>query len=195
MGGFGLADTDDGDGAWILPPRVLAPGGYLVVFASGDDIAGPEGPLHADFRLDADGEPLTLVDPDGAVIQRFAAAPRAADVAYGLPATALIEAGASARYRAPEGPNGWTGPDFDDGGWAEGPTGMGRDPGGPPSALEPWADALTSHWSFDTTRLDDDGSTVVLDARPGSPRHVRLERAARLVDGRFGQASTGGGCA
>lgn len=192
LGGFGLSDEADGADAWILPDVTLGPGGYLVIFASGEDRRDPAHPLHADFRLDGDGEPLALVDPAGAVIQRFAAVPHAPDVAYGLPATALVAAGAEVRHRPPGPDDGWQTPEYDDGGWAAGPTGIGRDPGGPPSALDPWAAALMSHWSFDEAREGPDGALVVPDARPGSPRDLRLEQGAARVDGRAGQALTGG---
>ncbi len=191
LAGFGLSDGD-ADDAWILPPRTLQPGEYLIVFASGDDVAGRAGPLHADFRLDADGEPLSLLGPDGALIQRFASAPRAADVAVGLPATALLAPGAEVAYRVEVPARGWVEPAFDDSDWRTGPTGLGRDPGGPPSALDPWAEALASHWTFDRIAEDADGAILALDDRGGSPRHLRLEGAARLVDGRDGQGMTGG---
>lgn len=191
LGGFGLSDDADGAEPWILPDMLLAAGAYLVIFASGEDRRDPAAPLHADFRIDADGEPLTLVAPDGRVIQRFAAVPHAPDVAYGLPAAALIAAGAEARYRDPAPDDGWQAPDHPDDGWSSGPTGIGRDPGGPPSALDPWADALASHWTFDRTAIAD-GATMALDERIGSPRHLRLEGGARLTDGREGMGLTGG---
>ena len=53
---------------WRFPAVTLPANGYLVVFASGKDRAAPVAELHANFKLDGDGEFLALVEPDGATI-------------------------------------------------------------------------------------------------------------------------------
>jgi two-component system heavy metal sensor histidine kinase CusS len=62
-------------------------GGFLLVFASGQEVAEPSSALHANFKLDADGEYLALIGPDGHTIE-FAYAPeyphQAPGVSYGL---------------------------------------------------------------------------------------------------------------
>ncbi len=48
--------------------RLIGPGGYIVVLASGKDRAVAGSELHTNFKLDGDGEYLALVQPDGATI-------------------------------------------------------------------------------------------------------------------------------
>ena len=71
---------------WVFPSTNLPAGGYLVVFASGKDRRVPGRPLHTNFSLDADGEYLALVSPEGEVATQFAPAfpKQKNDVSYGL---------------------------------------------------------------------------------------------------------------
>ena len=43
----------------------MSAGGYLLVFASGQDDRDPPQPLHTNFALATDGEYLGLIAPDG----------------------------------------------------------------------------------------------------------------------------------
>ena len=58
--GWYLSDKEDALYEWTLPDVTIAPDGYLLVFASGKDLNGPE--LHASFSL-SDGETVTLSTP------------------------------------------------------------------------------------------------------------------------------------
>ena len=72
---------------WRCPTTNLAPNSYLLVFASGKDRATNGAPLHTNFKLDADGEYLALVQPDGVTIaSEFAPAfpPQCQGVSFGL---------------------------------------------------------------------------------------------------------------
>ena len=85
LGGWRLTD-DFGDlSKWILPAQTLAPGGFLVVFASGKDRAVAGQPLHTNFRLSAGGEYLALVNPVGLISTQFVPSfpAQTADVSYG----------------------------------------------------------------------------------------------------------------
>lgn len=81
VAGFHLSDDDRQPHRWRLPSRVIEPGGRLIVFASGKDrapeledpavsdpVGAPGEQLHANFRLGQDGEPISLVEPDGLTI-------------------------------------------------------------------------------------------------------------------------------
>jgi hypothetical protein len=58
---------------WCFPNVVLPSGGYLVVFASDKNRTNTTaGRLHTNFKLNADGEHLALVDPTGNVASEFA---------------------------------------------------------------------------------------------------------------------------
>lgn len=63
-----LTDKPGNLAKWRFPDVTLQPDGYLVVFASGKNRATPGQELHTNFSLDADGEYLALVEPDGSTI-------------------------------------------------------------------------------------------------------------------------------
>jgi hypothetical protein len=86
LAGWSLTDNASNLRKWIFPTRILAPGAYLIVFASGDSHVDPAGYLHADIKLEAGGEYLALVQPDGVTIAReFAPTfpPQVDDISYG----------------------------------------------------------------------------------------------------------------
>ena len=65
LAGWGATDDRDERGKWTFPDVTLAPGEYLVVFASGKNRKPTNGdPLHVSFKLDANGEDLALTTPD-----------------------------------------------------------------------------------------------------------------------------------
>ena len=64
--GWYLTDDLEELTRWEFPAVSIQPHQHLVVFASGKDRVSPE--LHTNFRLDADGEALALVAPDGQTI-------------------------------------------------------------------------------------------------------------------------------
>jgi hypothetical protein len=70
---------------WQFPEVQLPRGGCLVVFASGKDRRDPAGPLHTSFALQASGESVALVEPDGRTIASAYAGypPQLVDIAYG----------------------------------------------------------------------------------------------------------------
>ena len=92
LGGWHLTDDAEDQTRWTLPDVTLTAGDFLVVHASGRDRAEAGLPLHTNFRLDADGEFLALVQPDGQTIASSFAPefPRqVADVSYGWSADQL----------------------------------------------------------------------------------------------------------
>jgi CotH kinase protein/Chitobiase/beta-hexosaminidase C-terminal domain/Immunoglobulin domain/Lamin Tail Domain len=81
--GYRLRDSAN---EWIFPSVFLPARSYLVVFASGKDRTDC-GSLHTNFKLDAAGEYLALVAPDGTnILQQFYPAfPRQTqDISYGF---------------------------------------------------------------------------------------------------------------
>jgi len=65
LAGWHLTDRVDEPMKWTFPATNLPANGRLVVFASGNDRRIPGAPLHTNFKLDADGEYLALIAPDG----------------------------------------------------------------------------------------------------------------------------------
>jgi len=130
LDGWYLTDEEDDLTKWQFPDVTLPAGGHLLVFASGKDrtIAGAE--LHTNFNLDAAGEYLALIEPNGfTVSQEFAPQfPRQLeDVSYGLadPTTlwdTLVSPGVSVSYRVPTAEDdvtAWTAQDFDGTGFTD----------------------------------------------------------------------------
>ena len=73
LAGFTLTDSALTPAQWTFPLTNIAPGKYLVVFASGKDRAITGSPLHTNFSLTASGEYLALSAPGGGVLQQFPA--------------------------------------------------------------------------------------------------------------------------
>ena len=120
---------------------LLASGGYLVVFASGKD--RPSGnELHASFRLDADGEYLALVEPNGNTIASeidLTSIEHRSDVSYGettelSQTTTLVSKSSPADVLVPNGPQdpSWTTAEFVAGAdWSSARAGVGFQIGEP----------------------------------------------------------------
>ncbi len=69
--GWHLTDDDANLDKWTFPSVTLAPGAFLIVFASGqltETHVDAGGHLHTDFSLSAGGEYLALVEPDAFTI-------------------------------------------------------------------------------------------------------------------------------
>lgn len=138
--GWYLTDDANDLKKWEFPAVSLAPGGYLVVFASGKDRRDPAGQLHTNFSLQAGGESVALVQSDGRTVA-FAYwdyPPQLVDISYGLSGspggletpTTLLAQGANAKALIPR--NGtlgldWTKMGFNDSTWTAGKTGVGYD--------------------------------------------------------------------
>ncbi len=86
LGGYFLTDDATELTRWQLPPIDLAPGGFVVIFASGKDRATAGAELHTNFSLDRSGEFLALVEPDGtSIVEQFSPnyPEQAPDFSYG----------------------------------------------------------------------------------------------------------------
>ncbi len=87
LAGWYLTDNAKKKTKWAFPAVTIPANGYLVVFASGKDRRVTTGNIHTNFSLDADGEYLGLVKPDGTTIASEYAAtypPQVTDMSYGI---------------------------------------------------------------------------------------------------------------
>lgn len=136
IAGYHLSDDPIAPGKWTFPDESIAPGAYLLVFASGKNraIAGSE--LHANFSLNAGGEYLALVAPDGGtVVSSFSPEfpEQYRDISYGigsggpLSGATFITVGAPITYHVPSADIGstWQSPGFDDNTWTAAHSGLG----------------------------------------------------------------------
>ncbi len=82
LAGYTLTDDPDVPAKWRLPTTTLAPGAFLVVWASGEDRVGSAG-WHTNFRLSRGGEYVGLFGPDGQVVDKVTFEDQEADVSLG----------------------------------------------------------------------------------------------------------------
>lgn len=86
LAGYGLSDNPSAPFKWTFPEAsVIAPHGFLIVFASGRDTSPDAmGYLHADFSLASGGESVVLTDPGGLTADAILNyPPQDEDLAYG----------------------------------------------------------------------------------------------------------------
>jgi len=139
LDGWFLTDDPNELDKWAFPAVEIASGDFLVVFTSGRDARDPEAELHTDFSLQAKGESVALVRPDGTIAHGYIDyPPQFGDISYGLGAEGaggrtdrvLVPEGAAAKAWIPQdGTLGldWTQADFSDTFWPVGATGVGYD--------------------------------------------------------------------
>jgi hypothetical protein len=140
LDGWYLTDDLNDLEKWEFPDVQLAPGAYRVIFASGKDRRDPAGELHTSFALQAGGESVALVEPDGRTIASAYPdyPPQLVDISYGIGGDGvvsqtdivLVPEAAEARALIPtDGSLGldWTNVAFDDAAWLSGRTGVGYD--------------------------------------------------------------------
>ncbi|WP_164891016.1 LamG-like jellyroll fold domain-containing protein [Botryobacter ruber] len=69
--GFGLSDSYDNPFKWVFPAKTIAPGEFLLIWASSKNRVNPELPLHTSFAVSAQGEEVLLTSPDGALVDEM----------------------------------------------------------------------------------------------------------------------------
>ena len=132
--GWHLTDDNTNLSQWQFPETALGPDEFLVVFASNKDRAVSGQELHANFRLDAGGEYLGLIEADGITIASEYSPEypnQFADQSYGLAVgreSEILYAGGSLSTFVPtDGSLGtsWTEVGFDDAAWSNGTSAVG----------------------------------------------------------------------
>ena len=152
LGDWYLTDRADNLAKWPFPNRVIEPGDYLLVWASGKNRGDPAAALHTNFALAAGGEYLALAFEDAVgglqVTSEFAPAfpPQQSDISYGynqpLFPTTLVGESSMGSLLVPTPQNGgddlgatWTLATFDDSRWTSDGNGVGYDTDGELSGL------------------------------------------------------------
>lgn len=135
LAGWYLTDTTNVLTEWKFPSTVLPAKGYMIVFASGKDLAVAGAELHTNFRLASSGGFLALVKPDGVTIASGFSPEypeQYRDISYGIGqdvvTNALLKTGATSKIFVPTNSNlglNWSQAVFDDSKWTTGTTGIG----------------------------------------------------------------------
>ena len=208
LAGWHLTDNANSPQKWEFPSTsqsVLDPGEYLLVFASGKNVANyvdPLGYLHTTFRLSAGGEYLGLTDEAGNVVFDFGPEypPQRTDISYGFSAqseilvgpnhvtTAFVPTDGSLDSGSTASPP-WAQPGFDDSQWpgtaaSGGGVGVGYDFG--ESGMNGPADGtrLTGLVGNDLTDPEDDGILAVDFNAGQSGSSPTNEEPVRALDSR-----------
>lgn len=82
LGGYRLGKEESPEGAWVFPSVDLEPGGFLVVFASGDSHRDGQ-PFHTDFVISAGGDRVLLFDREGNILDASPFAQLPTDISLG----------------------------------------------------------------------------------------------------------------
>ncbi|MEC9032611.1 MAG: lamin tail domain-containing protein, partial [Planctomycetota bacterium] len=136
LSGYYLSDDPLVPEKWRFPSVSIAPGGFLVVFASDKDRRDAGSELHTNFKLSSSGEFLGLFASDGeTIVDQVAPFPELiAGFSYGISQNArqvgLVGSEVPARALVPTNGNlgmTWMEPGFDDSAWLSGETGVGYD--------------------------------------------------------------------
>jgi hypothetical protein len=134
LANWALTDSSGNPTEWLFPSTNIAPGGFMIIFASGKNRATPGQELHTNFKLSADGEYLALFRPDLTVASEIAPEypPQFPDVSYGvvteITTTPLVATNAAIHYLIPANADLdglWTQTNFNDAGWPTGVNGIG----------------------------------------------------------------------
>ncbi|QDU55036.1 CotH kinase family protein [Aeoliella mucimassa] len=201
LAGWHLTDKANNLDKWTfpsLPQSILSPGEYLIVFASSQETEtyiDPEGNLHTDFALSANGEFLGLTDPLENIAWSYAPEfpQQLTDVSYGVntqivnliddstttsawvPTSDVFDTGASPA---------WTQIAFDDSSWPQSASGpgvgydssIGHSPG-PANGIE-----LSDLVGGDLTDPEDDGILTVAFEGGSSSNSPTGEEPAKALD-------------
>ena len=89
LGGYALSNNAKNPAKWTFPDVTIDAGEYLVVMASGKNIADAQkkNELATNFRLSGDGEVVLLFSPEGQILDKLLVPKAHADVSYGRSST------------------------------------------------------------------------------------------------------------
>ena len=122
LDGWFLSDDPNELQKWAFPKVILKPAQFLVVFASGRDLAEPGQELHTNFKLSRGGEYLSLAHPDFSIVHEFRPSlpPLEQDRSYGVEmlegSESLIAANVEVSYLTPSSAHSkikWTSPEYE----------------------------------------------------------------------------------
>ncbi len=81
--GFGLSDDSSRPFRWTFPDVRIDSGEFMLIWASGKDRRDVHHQLHTNFRISFEGEPLTLTQPNGMIVDYVAPVRLVRDQSYG----------------------------------------------------------------------------------------------------------------
>ncbi len=83
LSGYGLSDDATILYKWTFPSVSIAPGEYLLVWASDKNRTVAGSPLHTNFKLAMAGNSVLLTNPSGTTVDMVPSIPMQSDISYG----------------------------------------------------------------------------------------------------------------
>ena len=83
LSGYGLSDDATILYKWTFPSVSIAPGAYLLVWASDKNRTVAGSPLHTNFKLAMAGNSVLLTNPSGTTVDMVPSIPMQSDISYG----------------------------------------------------------------------------------------------------------------
>lgn len=83
LSGYGLSDNLFQPYKWVFPDTVIAPGSYMLIWASGKNRSLAGAPLHTNWQISANGEYLILTDTSGTFVSFIHPVTLLSDISYG----------------------------------------------------------------------------------------------------------------
>ncbi|CAN1549610.1 Listeria/Bacterioides repeat [Flavobacteriaceae bacterium] len=83
LSGYGLSDDATILYKWTFPSVSIAPGEYLLVWASDKNRTVAGSPLHTNFKLAMAGNAVLLTNPSGTTVDMVPSIPMQSDISYG----------------------------------------------------------------------------------------------------------------
>ena len=83
LAGYGLSDDYDNPFRWLFPDVSIAPGEFLLIWASGKNRNDPTAPLHTNFSISSTGEEVLVTHPDGTLLDDMSPVPIPTDISFG----------------------------------------------------------------------------------------------------------------
>lgn len=83
LAGYGLSDDDTVLYKWIFPNVTLAPGEYILIWASDKNRTVAGSPLHSNFKISSGGESISLTNPSGVTVSNIPATVLFSNVSFG----------------------------------------------------------------------------------------------------------------
>ena len=83
LSGYGLSDDATILYKWTFPSISIAPGEYLLVWASDKNRTVAGSPLHTNFKLAMAGNAVLLTNPSGTTVDMVPSIPMQSDISYG----------------------------------------------------------------------------------------------------------------
>lgn len=83
LNNYGLSDNISDPFKWVLPDTIIPPQAYFIIWASGKNISTPGKPMHTNWKINKEGEILTLTSATNEKVDQINSITLFTDLSYG----------------------------------------------------------------------------------------------------------------